>query len=373
MTFLETIAKFDRVVRLLSFYFSPRLAIELYSRGRREFVNALSKEQLSTPRYINSGNSVTIWGVEFGNRLMNAAGMFKNGIGYDISYMQGAGAFLAGTTTATPRAGNRKNGILHPFMPYPRSEAAMNWMGLPNDSHETVAERISRIHKKDGCPIGVSLSESPGVDFDIAMAGIVNGFMLYEKAGVTFAELNESCPNTEEHNGSTNLLDKALISRLEYISDKYIKNSSKSIPIVVKFSTDTELAQIPALVNSLIDMGFGGVNFGNTSVNYMDKLIQIDHKEEDNFRYFMTHFGGGISGKPLREDSLKLASEAVKIRNSRDMHKEFIVIRTGGIETIDDYNASVEAGVDLMQWFTGYFELFSKYGHDLYKHLFTQK
>jgi dihydroorotate dehydrogenase len=124
--------------------------------------------------------------------------MFKNGIGYDISYMQGAGAFLAGTTTATPRAGNRKNGILHPFMPYPRSEAALNWMGLPNDSHETVAERIYRIQKKNGCPIGVSVSGVPSLDFDITMAGIVNGFMLYEKAGVTFAELNESCPNTED-------------------------------------------------------------------------------------------------------------------------------------------------------------------------------
>lgn len=373
MTFLETIAKFDRVVRHLSFYFSPRLAIELYSRGRREFIHALSNEQLSKPRYINNGNKATIWGVEFGNRLMNAAGMFKNGIGYDISYMQGAGAFLAGTTTSTPRAGNRKKGILHPFMPYPRSEAALNWMGLPNDSHETVAERIFRIQKKDGCPIGVSVSGAPGSDFDTAMEGIVNGFMLYEKAGVTFAELNESCPNTEEQHDSTNLLDNALISRLEYVRDKYIKQSDKSIPIVVKFSTDTELIQIPSLVSLLIDMGFSGVNFGNTSVNYMKKLVQIHYKEEENFRYFMTHFGGGISGKPLREDSLKLASEAVKIRNNLNLLKEFIIIRTGGIETIEDYNASVEAGVDLMQWFTGYFELFSKHGHDLYKHLFTQK
>jgi hypothetical protein len=38
----------------------------------------------------------------------------------------GAGAFLAGTTTATARIGNSYGITKHPFFPYPNSGAASN-------------------------------------------------------------------------------------------------------------------------------------------------------------------------------------------------------------------------------------------------------
>lgn len=197
MTLLETIARFDKYFRPLALLLSPKFAIDIYSRGRHEFIKSLSKEKIHNPRYVNKGEPFIFRGIEFGNRLFNAAGMFKSGFGYDISYKQGAGAFLAGSTTATARAGNSKNNIRHPFMPYPRSGTALNWLGLPNDSHETVAERIYKINKHERCPIGVSVSAVPGLNFDETMAGVVSGMNIFTQAGADFLEFNESCPNVE--------------------------------------------------------------------------------------------------------------------------------------------------------------------------------
>ncbi len=369
MTLLEIIARFDKYFRPLALLLSPKFAIDTYSRGRHEFIKSLSKEKINNPRYKNKGEPYVYRGIKFGNRLFNAAGMFKSAYGYDISYKQGAGAFLAGSTTATARAGNSKNGIRHPFMPYPRSGAALNWLGLPNDSHETVAERISKINKQERCPIGVSISASPGLEFEDMMSGVITGMRLFAQAGADFLEFNESCPNTEERTDNSKLLDEALIERLEYVSNKYIKKN-KSLPVIVKFSTDTDISQIPELVKILIEMDYGGVNFGNTSINYSEKIKQIDIREIDNFLYFIRHFGGGISGRPIKQDSLLTAQTASNARDKYIKDKEFIVIRTGGIESAEDYHNSIAAGVDLMQWFTGYFEKFAIHGHDLYKKFF---
>ena len=47
-----------------------------------------------------------------------------------------AAAYLGGTGTWNARRGNEKDGIYLPFVPYPASHAASNWLGLPNDGDE---------------------------------------------------------------------------------------------------------------------------------------------------------------------------------------------------------------------------------------------
>ena len=51
--------------------------------------------------------------------------------------------------------------------------------------------------------------------------------------------------------------------------------------------------------------------------------------------------------------------------------QEFHVIRTGGIETLQDIQDSERAGISLNQWFTGYFENFASHGHKVYEELFA--
>jgi hypothetical protein len=55
----------------------------------------------------------------------------RRGLRGEVAARQGAGGWLAGSTTARPRAGNAGT----PFVPYPRSGAASNWLGLPNPGH----------------------------------------------------------------------------------------------------------------------------------------------------------------------------------------------------------------------------------------------
>lgn len=339
----------------------------------KEFV----KSPLSQNIHIPDEYNLKLWGISFACPLFNAAGMFKNGFGYHLVSAQGAGAFLAGTTTALPRAGNIKNGIKHPFAPYPKSHASSNWMGLPNEGHEAVAARLSRIVKRSKCPIGASLSSDPSQSGKEALEGLLNGIRLYEKAGVDFIEINESCPNVPHHesdtgkDGEKGLLDKDLIHRLEFIQKFFINQKSRNLPIILKFSNDTNPALVPHLIDVLIDMGYDGVNFGNTSTEYADIRNEIAQNDRPIYDYFSKEYGGGISGMPLKVKSLSLARSAVKYVSYKELPKEFHVIRTGGVMDREDIQHSASAGIALNQWYTGYFDGFAREGHKVYSSIFS--
>ncbi|HYF01869.1 MAG TPA: hypothetical protein VEC36_00720 [Patescibacteria group bacterium] len=368
MTPIELLARLDGKIRPLIANLPPHLVSKIYSNSRAIFLKSFTQDSFKngfTPpdRFLK-----TLWGISFRAPIFNSAGVFKNGEGYEIVAAQGAGAYLAGTTTAIPRNGNIKNGIRHPFMPYPRSGAASNWMGLPNSGHEAVAARLLKITKVQGCPVGASLSSAPELHGDEALRTLVAGCKSYERANVDFLELNESCPNVAGHGKKDDAnLDPALIERLQYVSEHFLKTRRRNLPLIVKFSNDTNPDQIPALLKILTELNFDGVNFGNTSTRYVEHRGKFAQNEIALLDYFTKEFGGGLSGRLLKEDSLLLATVAVKFLKSNPPAHEFHVIRTGGIETTDDVLASEKAGISLNQWYTGYFEGFSKYGHKVYK------
>ncbi len=371
MTLPEITARLEGKMRPLMMKLPPYTVSAIYSRARKIFLDALTKDVPTERLILPEENTVTLWGRHFASDLFNAAGMFKYGRGYELSANQGAGAFLAGTTTALKRTGNSKKGIKHPYMPYPESGGASNWMGLPNEGHETVAARISKVPRVKNCPFGISVSSDPGQSGEQALISLAAGMKLYEKAGIDFIELNESCPNVTHEHGAhdENNIDKALIRRLDYIRDNFLKSRKHHVPVIVKFSNDTDQEQVGPLVNYLIDMGFDGVNFGNTSTCYNKYSPDINPDEKGAFDYFTDTFGGGLSGRMLKSCSLELASLAVKKATELNPIEEFHVIRTGGIDSREDLIKSREAGISLNQWFSGYFENFGKFGHLLYREL----
>ena len=141
------------------------------------------------------------------------------------------------------------------------------------------------------------------------------------------------------------------------------------VPVLVKFSNDTETEQIPALLDLLFELGYDGVNFGNTSTDYDKRRERIDLGERKLFDFYTRVFGGGVSGRSLKEISLELASRAVEYLRAGAPSQEFHIIRTGGIETWEDIQNSERAGISLNQWYTGYFESFAEHGHNVYKKL----
>jgi dihydroorotate dehydrogenase len=308
----------------------------------------------------------TFWGIRFQQPLFNAAGMFKNGEGYDFVASQGAGAYLAGTSTSRPRTGNIKNGIHHPFTTYPKSKTASNWLGLPNLGHKEIHKNISKINKIDGCPIGISVSATPEIDSKIALKELLDGLYLFQDSQVDFIELNESCPNVVGHAKTESVLDEHLLERITEIATNFLSLRSRNIPVIVKFSNDTSPTQIPELIDTLVQFGFDGVNFGNTSTQYAKYRDNIHSSEQYRYDYFTQTFGGGLSGEIVKQSSKELSSIAVNHLQSISTQKEFHIIRTGGIDSIHDIT-STESSPSLFQWYTGYFEQLSQNGLEIYE------
>jgi dihydroorotate dehydrogenase len=369
MSLIELLAKSEFALRTASSIMPPSLVVRAFTAGRNIFLPRFAQDVTAVSFVPPSDQGVTAWGLQFRFPLWNAAGMFKKGYGYDVVAAQGAGAFVAGTTTSRARAGNVVRGIAWPSTQYPNSHSASNWMGLPNEGHTAVASRLSKVVKVPGCPLGASVSAEPGLDAAQAIPELIEGMQRYADAGVDYLELNESCPNVPGHGGGHAALDEGLLSRLDAVAQSFLVKRTRTLPVVVKLSTDTSLEQLPALLSALIERGFDGVILGNTSTRYAELREHVHHDDRKLYDYFTSTYGGGISGQLLRTSSLLSSATAVRAVQEINPSHEFNVIRCGGVMTADDVTASMVEGVRLNQWYVGYFEGFAQHGHKLYREM----
>ena len=378
----ELAAGVDRFLRPLLVRLPPVLAVGVYSAGRRHFLARLAAAR-PRPREVPPQLARTLWGVPFRSPLGNAAGMFKRGEGLELCQAQGAGWYLAGTTTATPRLGNRRHGVYQPFAPYPRSGAASNWLGLPNPGHGAVAARLARRQPVAGFPVGASVAADPVGEQasprrrreaeERAVDGLIEGLLDYTRAGVDFLELNESCPNTEEagEGGSPGLRGSALERRLERVAEGFLARRERPLPVIVKVAADTREEQLPELLDLLLDLGFDGLDLGNTSADHARHRGAVAAAELRLYDHFTRRFGGGVSGRPLKALSLASVRAAAAHLAARPGHREFHLVRTGGVEGAADLAASASSAA-LSGWYGGYFEAFARHGHDLYRELYRE-
>ena len=368
MTLSEYIARADYYGRPLLSALPPRLLTALYSSGRKYFLQSFFTANFNTVT-VPAGLQVSCGSSIFRSPIFNAAGMFKNAEGYEQCYALGAGAYLAGTTTSLPREGNQKNGIIHPFCPYPRSMAASNWLGLPNEGHAIVAKKIAALPRYKHFPIGISVSADPGMNHEKALPLLIEGIHRYHDSGVDFIELNESCPNTETivHNHKT--IDPELLHRLEHIANECIVKPHRKVPVFLKFSNDIDDEQLYELIHIMNNLGFAGINIGNTSIKYKELEKEFAEKEKRSFRYFYENYGGGTSGAVLKKRSLQMCKQALEVMPE---HSTMAVIRTGGISTAEDLRQSKNTGVTLHQWYTGFFEEFAHKGNNIYSSLYSK-
>jgi len=356
------LVRLEQMVRPLLVACSPRLAVRLYSQGRRRFLDVLKDEGLPNydpPKRLER----VLWGITHRGPLMWGAGVDKAGELYAVSYALGAGAHMVGTTTANARPGNLKEGVQCPFLPLPRSKGALNYLGLPNPSDAAVAEKIGEIGSTRTCPIWASTMASPDFKGKEQLDALVCGMRRYEAAGVDVLEINESCPNTDHDSSS-------LYERLEYVSKEFVRQSK--VPVVVKFSNDTRREQVRGIVEMLVRLGFAGVNFGNSSKEYARHRKQVKQEERSAFDFFTGTFGGGYTGADLKADSLVLSSEAVVCRDLLKPGQEFHVVRTGGIECGHDLKYSELAGISMNHFVTGFFDRFPRDGYKVYKKVYRE-
>lgn len=366
MTFLELIGRTEFAVRPIIAHIPPSLTVRLFTAGRNAYLPRFAHDVPSRSFEPPAEHGVTAWGLNFRMPIWNAAGMFKSGAGYAMVAREGAGAFVAGTSTSRPRKGNVRDHIKWPSTQYPFSHSAGNWMGLPNAGHAEIAAKLAKVKHVPGCPMGISVSAEPGLDERVATAELIEGMRRFDDAGVDYIELNESCPNVPGHEHHDDL-DPGLLRRLDAVAGEFLQRRGRRLPVVVKLSTDTSLDQIPSLVQALVERGFDGMILGNTSTRYAELRPHVHAKDLAMFDYFTSRYGGGVSGALLTSSSLASCSAAMQAVRLLAPSQEFHVIRCGGVMTEHDIEDSRRIGVLLNQWYVGYFETFARHGHDVYR------
>lgn len=365
MSLATILSRIDHAFRPHLTALSPRLFTNLYSSTRPWFSSLAANdvvEMVNVPNHLK----VRIRNITFRSPIGNAAGMYKNAEGYERAYAQGAGFYLAGTTTSLPRIGNTKDGISLPFVPYPKSHSASNWLGLPNKGHKETSRIIATFAHYPDFPIGASVSMDPGMSATEGLKGLIDGIKAYQDAGCDFIELNESCPNVPGHATDHDALDASLISRLDAIAGEI---DLKTLPIIVKFSNDTDSSLMKSLIAILLERSFAGINLGNTSTAYQKHKQAMHPDDKKHVEYFTTEFGGGLSGAILKESCLSLCKEA-RTHVPEILANDFAIIATGGIEYASDITKAFSAGANLTQWYTGYYERFGVDGNQIYANLY---
>ena len=315
---------------------------------------------------INANAHTKLWGIDFRLPLLNAAGMFKDGQGYDVVASLGSGGYIGGTSTSRHRNGNITNGIRQPFISLHQSNIAVNYLGLPNLGDAVLHNKTITNQKIAGCPIGWSIMRDPSLSEEEGVNELINSLFLYEQnSQIDFIEINESCPNVKLHTTSIDFEN-----RVQYIAKNFLQKRTRNLPVIVKISNDVSIDALPNILNILFKYKFDGINIGNTSTNYVDAVKYLAKDDISLFKYFTKNFGGGVSGKYLQSNSLFLCSNAVKYKNTQNLDYEFHIIRTGGISSYEDILLSKQHGISLNQWYTGFFSNYILYGDDIYKNLF---
>lgn len=131
--------------------------------------------------------------------LSNAAGFNKNGeIPPQTLNHLGFTRVVIGTVTAQPWEGNPRPRMRR----FSETESLVNWMGLPGDGAEVVAERLES-YRSHQVPLTINLMATPGKFGDAALRDLETTVRVTRDLGnVGRYELNISCPNTHGSDGS---------------------------------------------------------------------------------------------------------------------------------------------------------------------------
>ena len=265
------------------------------------------------------GDPVEIMGLRLRNRIGLGAGFDKDGVAIRGWAALGFGFVELGTVTPRPQPGNAKPRLFR----LAADEALVNRMGFNNRGADALARRIAaaRPHLPPGFVIGVNIGrnrDGDASDYPAAARSV--------SRVADYLAINVSSPNTP---GLRDLQEpKRLVSLLASVSD-----AAPGVPLLVKLSPDLADDDRDALVRVIADSPATGLILSNTTI------------ERPNHGSPTTAEAGGLSGRPLLTGMLAAVAAAADRR--------LVVIGSGGIGSGADARATIDAGADLVQLWTG--------------------
>jgi dihydroorotate dehydrogenase len=279
--------------------------------------------------------SVRCFGLKFAHPLGLAAGFDKNGDYLDALGGIGFSHIELGTVTPRAQPGNPKPRMFR----IPEARALINRMGFNNKGAEHLIAQVSQ-SRYPGIR-GISI----GKNFDTPLEHAQDDYVSCLRKVYPFADyvaVNVSSPNTaglrdlQAREGIQRILG-ALLTERHALRERH----GKQLPLLVKVAPDLTQEQISALSRDLRSLEVDGVIATNTSTDrgLLGSLGTAPAAAQ----------AGGLSGAPLHPLSVMVIAQL-----RAELGATFPIIGVGGIVDADHALATLRAGANLIQVYTGF-------------------
>ena len=278
-----------------------------------------------------SSKTINVMGLKFPSVVGLAAGLDKDGDHIDALATLGFGSIEIGTVTPRPQPGNPRPRLFR----LPEAEAIINRMGFNNRGVEHLVGQVKKANFKG--IIGINI----GKNFDTAMERAVEDYLIcLEKVYpyASYVTVNISSPNT------ANLRDLqskdqlgGLLAALKQAQSNLSQEHGKYVPLVLKIAPDMDDEALQSVADTLLAHEIDGVIATNTTISRTG-VAGLKHSQEQ----------GGLSGAPLTETS----TAVVKTLYAR-LGETIPIIAAGGILSVEDAQAKLDAGAKLVQLYSG--------------------
>ena len=275
--------------------------------------------------------AVRCFGLDFAHPLGLAAGFDKNGDYLDALGALGFSHIELGTVTPRPQLGNAKPRMFRPAVP----GSLVNRMGFNNKGADHLVHRLAQSRYRG--IRGVSIGKNADTPIENAEADYVAALRTVY-AAADYVAVNISSPNTarlRELQGRDGL--ERLVGALHQERERLQQEFGKRVPLLVKIAPNLDAEQVTSVAATLRAFDVDGVIATNTS----NDLSSLGPGWPETHR-------GGLSGTTLHPLSLQVIAQ---LRAS--LGPSFPIIGVGGIMSADRALATLGAGANLLQIYTG--------------------
>jgi dihydroorotate dehydrogenase len=284
----------------------------------------------------NANFSKEVFGLTFSNPLGLAAGFDKNAKYLEELETLGFGFVEIGTVTPLAQNGNPKPRLFR----LPKDKALINRMGFNNEGAKAAAERVRSYklrNKKSKLIIGgnigknkITPNENAWKDYEVCFNELHDV--------VDYFVVNVSSPNTP---GLRDLQQKDSLKKILTNLQQINQSKKNQKPLLLKISPDLNQNDLDGVIDLALEIKLDGLVAANTTITRKN-LITSD-------KVIKQIGAGGLSGKPLQEESTRITDYIYKRSNA-----QIPIISSGGIFCSEDAKEKFDKGASLLQVWTGF-------------------
>ena len=270
-------------------------------------------------------NSYKYKNLIFKNRLGIAGGVDKNA--EHLTAWQKVGCGFLEIGTVTPKAQSPNPGTI--MRRDIKTESVWNKMGFPSAGSDEAYYNLKKYKSESNLPVFVNIGKNRTTSNEDASSDYQYLVEQFSELADAFV-INISSPNTS---GLRDLAKPAAFeSFLKPIIQKHQSLHLKQ-PLFLKISPDHELPDLKNVLDVCLSHDLDGFILTNTT---------LDRAETPFYPA-----DGGMSGKPLKEKSLRALYTAKNYLEQKNEKK--CLISVGGVMTADDVFERIDKGADLVQ------------------------